>query len=122
MSQERNYIARKEAERKRRELFDDALAKFKKGKVEEVRNTLFPVNSDSCWGMASRVKVALAKFKKGRVEEVRVQLICLPDVCVLLHNTPALSRRAWWRRRGLLMAVFGSKRLLPSEPVHRCAY
>ncbi|KAI7844917.1 hypothetical protein COHA_001565 [Chlorella ohadii] len=33
--QERNYIARKEAERKRRELFDDALAKFKKGKVEE---------------------------------------------------------------------------------------
>ena len=38
--QERNYIARKEAERKRRELFDDALAKFKKGKVEEVSNTL----------------------------------------------------------------------------------
>lgn len=35
--QERNYIARKEAERARRELFDDALAKFKKGKIEEVR-------------------------------------------------------------------------------------
>lgn len=34
--QERNYIARKEAERQRREMFDDALAKFKKGKVEEV--------------------------------------------------------------------------------------
>ena len=34
--QERNYIARKEAERLRRELFDDALAKFRKGKVEEV--------------------------------------------------------------------------------------
>jgi len=33
--QERNYIARKEAERTRRELFDDALAKFKAGKVEE---------------------------------------------------------------------------------------
>lgn len=37
MFQERNYIARKEAERKRRELFDDALSKFKKGKIEEVR-------------------------------------------------------------------------------------
>lgn len=35
-AQERNYIARKEAERKRRELFDDALSKFKKGKIEEV--------------------------------------------------------------------------------------
>lgn len=34
--QERNYIARKEAERRRRELFDDALTKFKKGTVEEV--------------------------------------------------------------------------------------
>ena len=33
--QERNYIARKEAERKRRELFDDALSKFKGGKTEE---------------------------------------------------------------------------------------
>lgn len=31
--QERNYVARKEAERKRRELFDDALAKFKSGAV-----------------------------------------------------------------------------------------
>ena len=30
-------MARKEEERRRRELFDDALAKFKKGKVEEVR-------------------------------------------------------------------------------------
>lgn len=35
-AQERNYIARKEAERKRRELFDDALSQFKKGKIEEV--------------------------------------------------------------------------------------
>lgn len=34
--QQRNYIARKEQERKRRELFDDALAMFKQGKVEEV--------------------------------------------------------------------------------------
>ena len=33
--QERNYIARKEEERKRRELFDDALAKFRAGNVEE---------------------------------------------------------------------------------------
>lgn len=33
--QERNYIARKESERKRRELFDDALRTFKSGKVEE---------------------------------------------------------------------------------------
>ena len=33
--QERNYIARKEAERKRRELFDDALTTFKAGKVED---------------------------------------------------------------------------------------
>lgn len=33
--QERNYVARKEAERKRRELFDDALAKFKSGAVAE---------------------------------------------------------------------------------------
>lgn len=32
--QERNYIARKEAERERRQLFDDALSKFKKGDVE----------------------------------------------------------------------------------------
>lgn len=35
-TQERNYIARKEAERARRELFDDALSKFKKGKIEDV--------------------------------------------------------------------------------------
>lgn len=34
--QERNYIARKEAERERRQLFDDALSKFKKGEVETV--------------------------------------------------------------------------------------
>lgn len=33
--QTRNYIARKEAERKRREMFDDSLALFKQGKVEE---------------------------------------------------------------------------------------
>ena len=32
--QERNYVARKENERKRRELFDDALAKFKSGDIE----------------------------------------------------------------------------------------
>jgi hypothetical protein len=32
--QERNYVARKETERKRRELFDDALAKFKSGDVQ----------------------------------------------------------------------------------------
>jgi hypothetical protein len=31
--QERNYVARKENERKRRELFDDALAKFKSGDI-----------------------------------------------------------------------------------------
>jgi tetratricopeptide (TPR) repeat protein len=37
--QERNYIARKEAERQRREMFDDALVKFKKGVVEEVGGT-----------------------------------------------------------------------------------
>jgi len=33
--QERNYISRKEAERRRRELFDEALSKFRSGKVEE---------------------------------------------------------------------------------------
>lgn len=33
--QQRNYVMRKEAERKRRELFDDALAKFKKGQYEQ---------------------------------------------------------------------------------------
>ncbi|MEW5299906.1 MAG: hypothetical protein WDW36_002876 [Sanguina aurantia] len=33
--QERNYIQKRENERKRRELFDDALAKFKSGKVED---------------------------------------------------------------------------------------
>lgn len=32
--QQRNYVKTKEAERARRELFDDALAKFKKGEVE----------------------------------------------------------------------------------------
>lgn len=31
--QERNYVARKENERKRRELFDDALASFKSGNI-----------------------------------------------------------------------------------------
>jgi tetratricopeptide (TPR) repeat protein len=33
--QAKNYIGRKEAERKRRELFDEALAKFRSGKTEE---------------------------------------------------------------------------------------
>jgi len=33
--QTRNYIMRKELERKRREMFDDALAKFRSGKAEE---------------------------------------------------------------------------------------
>lgn len=33
--QARNYVSRKEAERKRRELFDEALAKFRSGKVED---------------------------------------------------------------------------------------
>mmetsp|Transcript_33746 Transcript_33746/g.80094 ORF Transcript_33746/g.80094 Transcript_33746/m.80094 type:complete len:339 (-) Transcript_33746:164-1180(-) len=33
--QQRNYVSKKEAERKRREVFDDGLAKFKGGKVEE---------------------------------------------------------------------------------------
>lgn len=32
--QARNYISRKEQERKRREVFDDALAKFTKGDIE----------------------------------------------------------------------------------------
>ena len=35
--QQKNYIQRKEAERKRRELFDDALAKFNAGTIEEAR-------------------------------------------------------------------------------------
>lgn len=34
--QAKNYIQRTEAERKRRELFEDALGKFKAGKVEDV--------------------------------------------------------------------------------------
>lgn len=33
--QQRNYVSKKEAERKRREVFDDAMAKFKGGKIEE---------------------------------------------------------------------------------------
>lgn len=33
--QARNYVARKEADRARRELFDDALTKFRGGKIEE---------------------------------------------------------------------------------------
>lgn len=33
--QQRNYLARREAERTRRELFNDALSKFKQGQVEE---------------------------------------------------------------------------------------
>jgi tetratricopeptide (TPR) repeat protein len=33
--QERNYISRKEAERRRRELFDESLAKFRSGTIEE---------------------------------------------------------------------------------------
>jgi len=33
--QQRNYISKKEAERKRREIFDDAMAKFKTGKIED---------------------------------------------------------------------------------------
>jgi hypothetical protein len=32
--QQRNYVARKEAERKRREMFDDALAKFKSNDIQ----------------------------------------------------------------------------------------
>ncbi len=35
--QEKRYIERREAERKRRELFGDALALYKKGDLEEVR-------------------------------------------------------------------------------------
>lgn len=34
--QQRNYISKKEAERKRREVFDDGMAKFKGGKIEQV--------------------------------------------------------------------------------------
>ena len=45
-TQERNYIARKEAERERRELFDDALVKFKKARVEEVRCAI--ASCDGC--------------------------------------------------------------------------
>ena len=35
--QQANYVARKEAEERRRELFDQALAKFKAGDIEGVR-------------------------------------------------------------------------------------
>ena len=35
--QEKRYIERREAERKRRELFSDALAMYKKGDLEDVR-------------------------------------------------------------------------------------
>lgn len=34
--QERNYITKKEAERKRREVFNDGMQKFGSGKIEEV--------------------------------------------------------------------------------------
>ena len=34
--QQRNYVSKKEAERKRREIFDDAMSKFKSGKIEDV--------------------------------------------------------------------------------------
>lgn len=33
-AQARNYVSRKEQERKRRELFDDALSKFNKNDIE----------------------------------------------------------------------------------------
>lgn len=39
--QSRNYISRKENERKRREMFDDALDKFKAKDIEGVRTCLF---------------------------------------------------------------------------------
>lgn len=38
--QSRNYISRKENERKRREMFDDALDKFKAKDIEGVRTFL----------------------------------------------------------------------------------
>ena len=39
--QSRNYISRKENERKRREMFDDGLDKFKAKDLEGVRKSLF---------------------------------------------------------------------------------
>lgn len=36
--QQANYMARKESEERRRELFDQALAKFKAGDIEGVRS------------------------------------------------------------------------------------
>lgn len=44
--QARNYVGRKEQERKRRELFDDALAKFNKGDVEV--GLQYPAVPDHC--------------------------------------------------------------------------
>lgn len=38
--QARNYVSRKEQERKRRELFDDALVKFNAGEIEVRRRSL----------------------------------------------------------------------------------
>lgn len=43
--QARNYVSRKEQERKRRELFDDALAKFNKNDIE-VRTCVCAVQLD----------------------------------------------------------------------------
>lgn len=43
--QSRNYISRKENERKRREMFDDALDKFKAKDIEGVRPHPFPLSS-----------------------------------------------------------------------------
>lgn len=40
--QSRNYISRKENERKRREMFDDALDKFKAKDIEGVRPITLP--------------------------------------------------------------------------------
>ena len=43
--QSRNYISRKENERKRREMFDDALDKFKAKDIEGVRLQPCPFSS-----------------------------------------------------------------------------
>lgn len=43
--QERNYIASKEATRKRKETFDDALAEFRAGKVCTVMHWMFHPNN-----------------------------------------------------------------------------
>lgn len=99
-SQARNYVARKEAEAKRRQLFDEALRDFKGGKVEQALITfgacsdaevvLLALPAAACLAAEDEVKRAVAGQQPCGMARGELVAAAAPAGCGCRYMRPVL--------------------------------